>query len=165
MCIYKLKLIPIYLLKSSRYVSFCSLPIFVLCPASSGFKVYKYMPYGPVEEVLAYLSRRANENRGMLLGPVRERKLLSAELKRRSRYRTVKWFRTKIYVPLFVFNPVFDNCITSTESHECIKITGNFKYKEPERAKILLSSYVCVCVWIYKWWHKGSSMIVWMYKL
>ena len=67
------------------YGSLSSPVMFVSCLGLTGFKVYKYMPYGPVEEVLAYLSRRANENRGMLLGPVRERQLLSAELKRRSR--------------------------------------------------------------------------------
>ena len=43
------------------------------------------MPYGPVEEVLPYLARRANENRGMLDGPVRERKILANEIKRRLR--------------------------------------------------------------------------------
>ena len=76
---------PCYLSKTKGHISSFSLLMFVMCLASSGFKVYKYMPYGPVEEVLAYLSRRANENRGMLLGPVRERQLLSAELKRRTR--------------------------------------------------------------------------------
>lgn len=50
---------------------------------SSGYLAYKYMPYGPIEEALPYLQRRANENKGMLRGAVRERTLLAKELKRR----------------------------------------------------------------------------------
>lgn len=48
-----------------------------------GFSVYKSVPYGPVGEALAYLARRANENKDVIKRTELERSLLKQELKRR----------------------------------------------------------------------------------
>ncbi|XP_014239972.1 proline dehydrogenase 1, mitochondrial-like [Cimex lectularius] len=49
----------------------------------SGYSAYKYIPYGPVKEVLPYLSRRAQENKGILKKVKKEKQLIRKELLRR----------------------------------------------------------------------------------
>ncbi|CAN0916267.1 Proline dehydrogenase 2, mitochondrial [Linum grandiflorum] len=50
---------------------------------NAGFRVSKYMPFGPIDIVMPYLVRRAEENRGMLSASSLDRDLIRKELKRR----------------------------------------------------------------------------------
>jgi proline dehydrogenase len=51
--------------------------------AHEGYNVAKYLPYGPVKEVLPYLSRRAQENSSVKGQAGRELSLIITEMKRR----------------------------------------------------------------------------------
>lgn len=51
--------------------------------AQSGFNVAKYLPYGPVKDVIPYLMRRAQENTSVAGQTGRELSLINKELKRR----------------------------------------------------------------------------------
>ncbi len=51
--------------------------------AKSGYNVAKYVPYGPVRDVLPYLIRRARENSAVVGDMSRELKLIKKEIKRR----------------------------------------------------------------------------------
>jgi proline dehydrogenase len=51
--------------------------------AAAGFFAYKYLPYGPVREVLPYLIRRARENADALSGAKAQRSLMLREVGRR----------------------------------------------------------------------------------
>ncbi|KAI3970948.1 hypothetical protein MKX01_024595 [Papaver californicum] len=50
---------------------------------NAGFQVSKYLPYGPVEMVIPYLLRRAEENKGLLSASTFDRQLMSKEVTRR----------------------------------------------------------------------------------
>ncbi len=58
--------------------------------SNAGYNVAKYVPYGPVKNVLPYLFRRAEENMAIAGQMGRELRLISAEMKRRK----LKRFRT-----------------------------------------------------------------------
>jgi proline dehydrogenase len=51
--------------------------------SNHGYRVSKYVPYGPVLSVIPYLTRRAQENSGMAGQMGRELSLIEAEIKRR----------------------------------------------------------------------------------
>jgi proline dehydrogenase len=51
--------------------------------AENGYNVAKYLPFGPVRDVMPYLIRRAEENTSVSGQTSRELNLLSAERKRR----------------------------------------------------------------------------------
>ena len=55
--------------------------------ADAGYNVAKYVPYGPVETVMPYLFRRADENKSIAGQSSREFNLVNDELKRRKRVR------------------------------------------------------------------------------
>ena len=40
------------------------------------FNAYKYLPYGPINEVMPYLIRRAQENSDVMSGVTKERKMM-----------------------------------------------------------------------------------------
>ncbi|DAZ99022.1 TPA: hypothetical protein N0F65_010908 [Lagenidium giganteum] len=50
---------------------------------SERYRVFKYVPYGPIGEVLPYLIRRAQENSGLMSGASKEMTLLRKEITRR----------------------------------------------------------------------------------
>jgi proline dehydrogenase len=75
------------LLKSHPHLNFCQLlgmsDNITFNLAQAGYNVAKYVPYGPVKEVVSYLIRRANENTSVTGEMSRELDLIMSEIKRR----------------------------------------------------------------------------------
>ena len=73
--------------KSHPHLNFCQLMGMSDCItfnlAKAGFNVAKYVVYGPLKEVLAYLVRRAEENTSITGEMGRELSLIDTEIKRR----------------------------------------------------------------------------------
>ena len=53
--------------------------------SENGYRVAKYVPFGPINSVIPYLTRRAQENSGVAGQMGRELQLINRELQRRSR--------------------------------------------------------------------------------
>lgn len=53
------------------------------CLGQAGYKAYKYVPYGPVHEVMPYLIRRVQENSSMVSDTSDQQRMLRQELARR----------------------------------------------------------------------------------
>ncbi|MDG1850125.1 MAG: proline dehydrogenase family protein, partial [Flavobacteriales bacterium] len=52
--------------------------------ANEGYNVLKYMPYGPIKDMLPYLVRRAEENKSIAGQTGRELNFVKKELNRRN---------------------------------------------------------------------------------
>jgi proline dehydrogenase len=52
--------------------------------AKKGYNVAKYLPFGPIKEVIPYLIRRLDENSSVSTQTNRELQLISTEIKRRN---------------------------------------------------------------------------------
>jgi proline dehydrogenase len=52
--------------------------------AANGYNVAKYLPFGPVRDVMPYLIRRAQENTSVAGQTGRELTLIKSEIKRRN---------------------------------------------------------------------------------
>lgn len=71
----------------SSIVSFASLygmsDYVAFALANSGYKAYKYLPYGPIEALQPYLFRRAHENRAIFEKADKDRRFHIKALKDR----------------------------------------------------------------------------------
>lgn len=73
--------------KSHPHLNFCQLlgmsDNITFNLAEAGYNVAKYVPYGPIQEVIPYLIRRAQENASVTGDMSRELKLITQEINRR----------------------------------------------------------------------------------
>jgi proline dehydrogenase len=73
--------------RGSSIVSFASLygmsDYVAFALANSGYKTYKYLPYGPIEALQPYLFRRAQENRAIFEKADKDRRFHFKALKER----------------------------------------------------------------------------------
>ncbi|CAF1316198.1 unnamed protein product [Adineta steineri] len=73
--------------RGSSIISFASLhgmsDYVAFALANSGYKTYKYLPYGPIEALVPYLFRRAQENRSIFLKADKDRRFHLKALKDR----------------------------------------------------------------------------------
>ena len=58
-------------------------PVASFLLANSGYRAYKYLPYGPIDALLPYLFRRAQENRSIFEKADKDRRLHLRALKDR----------------------------------------------------------------------------------
>lgn len=72
-----------------------------------GFKVFKYLPYGPVKETLAYLMRRAQENKSLISQANPSIPMMKQELARRFKKALAKYTLFG-----FVLWFIYSNCLT-----------------------------------------------------
>lgn len=73
--------------RGSSIISFASLygmnDYVTFALANSGYKAYKYLPYGPIEALQPYLFRRAQENRSIFEKADKDRRFHFKALKDR----------------------------------------------------------------------------------
>lgn len=75
--------------KDHKHLNFCQLlgmsDHITFNLAEAGYNVAKYIPYGPVREIIPYLIRRANENTAVTGDMSREYRLVNSEINRRNK--------------------------------------------------------------------------------
>lgn len=64
-------------------INFIAIWIHTFLQFNNFIQTYKCIHFGPMNDVLPYLSRRCQENRSILAGVHEERKMIRSELRRR----------------------------------------------------------------------------------